>query len=200
MLEKCFRQNKSIGGGCKLFFFYLVFVSRTFTNHRTTRKEGGYSINSSLPLPPASQNRYLDISRAITAESSPLHIASNQTRTGKPLVSERKSLTTKLHLQILNFYLVFFHSQTCGDKPNSTLSEKFGEIKPFPDIWLIIFKLFFYIFLKELDSCPSPQISYICYYIGPQSCLKVYFFLLKGDAPLHPTSNICWNFIWKEFY
>ena len=108
---------------------------------------------------------HIDISRAITAESSPLHIASNQTRTGKPLVSERKSLTTKLHLQILNFYLAFFHSQTCGEKPNSTLSEKFGEIKPFPDIWLIIFKLFFYIFLKELDSCPSPQISYICYYI-----------------------------------
>ena len=37
------------------FFFYLGFVSRRFTNHRTAREEGGHSINSSLPLPPASQ-------------------------------------------------------------------------------------------------------------------------------------------------
>ena len=37
------------------FFFYLRFVSRTFTNHRTAREGGGHSINSSLPLLPASQ-------------------------------------------------------------------------------------------------------------------------------------------------
>ena len=37
------------------FFFYLDFVSRRFTNHRTAREKGGHSINSSLPLPPASQ-------------------------------------------------------------------------------------------------------------------------------------------------
>ena len=41
-------------------------------------------------------HRHLDISQVITAESSPLHIGSSRTRTGKPLVSERKSLTTKL--------------------------------------------------------------------------------------------------------
>ena len=34
-------------------------------------------------------HRYLDISRVITAESSPLHIASSRTRTEKPLVSEQ---------------------------------------------------------------------------------------------------------------
>ena len=38
-----------------LFFFYLGFVSLTFTNHRTAREGGGHSINSSLPLPPALQ-------------------------------------------------------------------------------------------------------------------------------------------------
>ena len=36
--------------------------------------------NSSLPLPAAS--RHLDISRPITAENSPLHIANSWTRTG----------------------------------------------------------------------------------------------------------------------
>ena len=37
------------------FFFYLGFLSRTFTIHRTAGEGGGYLFNSSLPLPPASQ-------------------------------------------------------------------------------------------------------------------------------------------------
>ena len=36
-------------------FFYLGFISRTFTIHRTAGEGGGYLLNSSLPLPPASQ-------------------------------------------------------------------------------------------------------------------------------------------------
>ena len=63
-----------------IFFFYLGFLSRTFTNHRTAGEGGGHFFNSSLPLPPV--HRHLDISRVITAESSPLHIASSRTRTG----------------------------------------------------------------------------------------------------------------------
>ena len=38
-----------------IFFFYLGFLSRTFSNHRTAGEEGGHFFNSSLPLPPASQ-------------------------------------------------------------------------------------------------------------------------------------------------
>ena len=38
-----------------LFFFYLGFLSWTFTIYRTTGERGGYLLNSSLPLPPASQ-------------------------------------------------------------------------------------------------------------------------------------------------
>ena len=37
------------------FFFYLGFVSRTFTNHRTAREGGGHCIDSWLSLPPASR-------------------------------------------------------------------------------------------------------------------------------------------------
>ena len=36
-------------------FFYLGFLSRTFTIHRAAGEGGGYYFNSSLPLPPASQ-------------------------------------------------------------------------------------------------------------------------------------------------
>ena len=38
-----------------VFFFYLGFLSRPFTNHRTAGEGGGHFFNSSLPLPPASQ-------------------------------------------------------------------------------------------------------------------------------------------------
>ena len=37
------------------FFFYLGFLSRILTNHRTAGEGGGHLFNSSLPLPPASQ-------------------------------------------------------------------------------------------------------------------------------------------------
>ena len=36
-------------------FFYVGFLSRIFTIHRTARESWGYFFNSSLPLPPASQ-------------------------------------------------------------------------------------------------------------------------------------------------
>ena len=49
----------------QVFFFYLGFVSPTFTIHCKTREGGGYFFNSSLLLPSASQ--FLDISQAIAA-------------------------------------------------------------------------------------------------------------------------------------
>ena len=60
----------------RLLFFYLGFLSRLFTNHRTAGEGRGHFFNSSLPLSPA-----LLSSWAITAESSPLHIAGSRTRT-----------------------------------------------------------------------------------------------------------------------
>ena len=59
--------------GYKDFFFYLGFLSQTLTNHRTAEEGEAISL---------SPHRHLDISRAIIAESSPLHIASSRTRTG----------------------------------------------------------------------------------------------------------------------
>ena len=64
----------------KHFFFYLGFLSRTLTIHRTAGEGEGLFFNSSLPLPPALQT--MSISRAITAEILPLHIASSRARTG----------------------------------------------------------------------------------------------------------------------
>ena len=37
------------------FFFYLGFLSQTFTIQKTAGEGGGYLFNSSLPLTPASQ-------------------------------------------------------------------------------------------------------------------------------------------------
>ena len=72
-----------------LFFFYVGFLSRTFTNHRTTGEKGGHFINFQLPFPPASQTlRHYpgDYCRKLTSAH----------RNREPLVPERKSLTTKV--------------------------------------------------------------------------------------------------------
>ena len=80
-------------------FFVVVFFSVWvfFHNHsQITGLQGKAEGISSTPqyhFRPL--HRYLDISRAITADSSPLHIASR-----KPLAYERKSLTAKLCLVV----------------------------------------------------------------------------------------------------
>ena len=82
---------------CRFFFFYLGFLSRIFTIHRTAGEGGGYLFNSSLPLPPASQ----------THKHSPGDYCREFTSNRQPLVSERKSLTTKLLMQIRSFAIIF---------------------------------------------------------------------------------------------
>ena len=55
------------------FFFYLGFLSRTFTNHRTAGEGGGHFLNSSLPLSSASQTlRHYpgDYCRELTSKSN----------------------------------------------------------------------------------------------------------------------------------
>ena len=58
---KCFANcelrmaNSNPGNNPKYFFFYLGFLSRTFTVHSTAGEGRGYLFNSSLPLSPASQ-------------------------------------------------------------------------------------------------------------------------------------------------
>ena len=59
------------------FFFYLGSLSRTFMIPKTTEEGEGYFFNFILPLLPL--HRHLDISRAITAEDSPLHIVGSWT-------------------------------------------------------------------------------------------------------------------------
>ena len=54
--------------------FYLGFLSLTFTIHRTAGKGEGISLTPLYHFHPL--HRHLDISRAITADSSILHIAS----------------------------------------------------------------------------------------------------------------------------
>ena len=76
------------------FFFYLGFLSRTFTNHRTVGEGRGHYFNSSLPLQSASQklrHQPGDYCRELTSAHSQLPDSN-----WEPLVSVRKSLTTEL--------------------------------------------------------------------------------------------------------
>ena len=55
VLDTSLITTTAITGGISIFFFffYLGFLSRTFTIHGTAGEGGGYLFNSSLPLPPA---------------------------------------------------------------------------------------------------------------------------------------------------
>ena len=80
--------------GAFFFFFYLGFLSRPFTNHRTAGEGGGHFFNSSLPLPPVSQtlrHQAGNYCRELTSAQRQQPDSSQE-----PLVSEWKSLTTEL--------------------------------------------------------------------------------------------------------
>ena len=69
-----------------LNFFFLFFFSIWVFFHEHSRITGLQGKGEGISLTPHyhfhSFHRQLDITRAITAESSPLHIASSRTRTG----------------------------------------------------------------------------------------------------------------------
>ena len=93
-LSSFFSNKKKLESHKRVFFIYLGFLSRTFTNHRTAGEGEGHFFNFSLPLPPASQTlRQLmeDYCRELTSTHS-RQPDSNRV----PLVSERKPITTKL--------------------------------------------------------------------------------------------------------
>ena len=92
-----------------IWFFFSIWVF--FREHSQITglqgKEEGISLTPHYHFHPL--HRHLDISRAITAESSLLHIVSSRTWT-EPLVSERKSLTTKLRAfanQMVGFFMKY---------------------------------------------------------------------------------------------
>ena len=68
-----------------LFFFFFLFLLIWVFFHEHSRITGLQKKGESISLTPHYHfhplHRHLDISRAITAESSPLHIASSRTRT-----------------------------------------------------------------------------------------------------------------------
>ena len=83
-----------------IFFSIWVFLTQTFTNHRTVWEGGGHFFNSLLPLPPASQtlrHQLGDYCRELTSAHSQ-QLDSNQ----EPLVSEHKSLPVYMCLYIFS--------------------------------------------------------------------------------------------------
>ena len=94
---------------CKMFFFYLGFLSRTFSNHRTAGEGRGHFFNSLPQLPPTSQtlrHQPGDCCRELTSAHSQQPDSNRE-----PLVFECKSLTTKLRALVTK---MFMHSQSPG--------------------------------------------------------------------------------------
>ena len=71
---------EEVGRRHLFIFFYLGFLSRTSTNHRTAGEIGAISLTTHYHF--HSLHRHLNISREIAAERSPLHIAGSRGRPG----------------------------------------------------------------------------------------------------------------------
>ena len=82
-----------------IYIYIYIFFSIWVFFHKHSRFTGQQGKGEGIYLTPLYHfhplHRHLDISRAITAESSPLH-SWQPDSSREPLVSERKSLTTKL--------------------------------------------------------------------------------------------------------
>ena len=90
----CTFSLRPVPTGLLCFFFYVNFLSRKFAIHRTAGEGRGYLFNSSLPFPPTLQtlrHQPGDCCRELISTHSQQPDSNRE-----PLVSERKSLTTKL--------------------------------------------------------------------------------------------------------
>ena len=87
------------------FFSYLGFVSQILTIDRTVGEGGGYLFNSSLPLPPGLQTiiHWPDV---YWIKLTSVH-SWQQDSNRKPLVSERKSVTIRVHKKQISQFTHF---------------------------------------------------------------------------------------------
>ena len=83
--------------------FVLVFLSRIFSIHRTPEERERYLFNSLYHF--HSLHRHLDISRVITVECLPLHVASSQTETGNLIYT----YVILIYIYIAYIYIYILH-------------------------------------------------------------------------------------------
>ena len=87
--------------------FVLVFLSRLFSIHRTPEERERYLFNSLYHF--HSLHRHLDISRVITVECLPLHVASSQTETGTLIYT----YVILIYIYIAYIY-IYRHKRKCS--------------------------------------------------------------------------------------
>ena len=109
---------------CCCFFFYPEFLSQPLMNHRTAGEGEGRFFNLSLPLPPALEtlrHQPENYCRELTSAHRQQPESNRE-----PLVSQRKSLTTKLSALFFNFRSeILFLSKFGGKNKNSYFEKKF---------------------------------------------------------------------------
>ena len=110
-------------------------------NSRTTETQGK---GEGISLTPHYHFHPFHIYWAITAESSPLHIASSRTGTALPLVSECNSLTTKLLALDVRFSFSKVNTRRCRT------DYEYGNLLPYHLIYtLTYFSLFLLLSLLQ---------------------------------------------------
>ena len=87
-----------------MVYFSFCFLLQAFINYGTAGEGGDYFNNSSLLILPS--YKHLDISRVITADSSPLHIASGRTQAGNPCFRTQVTKHQVTHPQIMDLIVM----------------------------------------------------------------------------------------------
>ena len=106
------------------FFFFLGFVSRTFTNHRTAGEGGGHFFNPSLPLPHPLHRTYILAGRLLQRKSisKSINRKSNSSRLGV-LTKNSDIISTILHIsKCTTFNTHLEHSDLLANYGNKVCS------------------------------------------------------------------------------
>ena len=143
------------------FFFFSIWVS--FHESQDCREGGGHFVISSLSLPPALQklrHQPGDYCRQITSADRQQPDSNRE-----PLVSERKSLTTKLPTQKLFLEIRKIHRKTPGSE---SLFNEVVALRPVTllkrRLWHRCFPVNFSKFLRtSLGDCFQKEKYYACF-------------------------------------
>ena len=139
-----------------IIYIYIFFFSICvfFHNHsRTTGLQGkgeGISLTPHYHFHPL--HRHLDISRAITAESSPLHIGSSRTRTGN-LWFPRLFCSLKIFTEIRICWGIIFTLNFFSSVRVSQYNKKSKEIFLFLYYWWLLYSLMQLVIWFKFSFC-----------------------------------------------
>ena len=145
-----------------MFVFSIwIFFSRTFTNHWTAGEREGISLTPHYHF--HLLHRHLDISRSITAESSPLHIANSRTQTENLWLAScaRKAIVVIMITWVQCNDINYFWLRVYSLKTFSKVIRNDKSLKKI--LWKVlnIYCVFWYFITEQWNPCSLQQLLWV---------------------------------------